>query len=180
MILAIDQATTSGYAVVREDGSVVESGVWHLADRKRTGESRGMRYVRFRHEIEQTLQRHPEIGLIVHEQTLMRGGAPTEIANGFKALILEAAASRGLNVSCVHTSELKKFATGSGRAEKQDMVLACQTLGGVVPIDDNEADAVLIGLWAAAAVGSYQAPVWPRAGRRKKQRPARDWIDDIG
>ena len=84
-----------------------------------------MRYIRFRSFLRQTLDKYQDIRLIVHEQTLLRGGAATEIANGLKALILEAAAEREIDVTCVHTSELKRFATGNGRAEKRDMMETC-------------------------------------------------------
>lgn len=151
-ILALDQATVTGWAVASDEGRVVDSGVWKLADPRRTGESRGMRYVRFRAFLRQTLDAHPDIGLVVHEQTLLRGGAATEIANGLKALILEAAAERGLDVTCVHTAELKRFATGSGRAEKPEMMEACLSRFGIMPIDDNHADAVLIAFWALSSV----------------------------
>ena len=62
--------------------------------------------------------------------TLLRGGAATEIANGLKAFILAAAEFHGIEVSCVHTTELKKWATGSGKAEKPDMVRAAIRLSG--------------------------------------------------
>lgn len=170
-ILALDQATVTGWAVVEDTGAVIASGVWTLADPKRTGESRGMRYIRFRHHLAETIEAyHP--AMVCHEQTLLRGGAATEIANGLKALILEAAAERGLEVSCVHTTELKKWATGSGRAEKPDMMDAALFLSGRSPCDDNEADAILIGLWASSIYGTFPAPEWgtkkspPRRSRR--------------
>jgi Holliday junction resolvasome RuvABC endonuclease subunit len=151
-ILALDQATACGYAVV-EDGIVVESGTWQLSDKKRTGESRGMRYVRLEkrlHDLNLEFADNTKhsFDLIVHEQTLLRGGAATELANGFKAIILKFATEIGVDVTCVHTTELKKFATGHGKAEKSEMIQACFDLAMVRPADDNEADAILIGLWA--------------------------------
>lgn len=168
-ILALDQATACGYAVV-EDGIVVKSGTWQLSDKKRTGESRGMRYVRLEkhlHDLnrefalelgDEKFDTKIDLGLadntkhsfdlIVHEQTLLRGGAATELANGFKAIILKFATEIGVDVTCVHTTELKKFATGHGKAEKSEMIQACFDLAMVRPADDNEADAILIGLWA--------------------------------
>ena len=181
-ILALDQATVTGWAVVEDTGTVVDSGIWRLADTKRTGESRGMRYIRFRAEICHAIQKfRPD--MICHEQTLLRGGAATEIANGLKALILEAAAENGVEVSCVHTTELKRFATGNGRAEKQDMVNAANLLSGRAVVDDNEADAILIGLWAASKYGTFPAPEWPSGKkapkRRKPKRGLESWVDEV-
>lgn len=152
-ILAIDQATTCGYAVV-DNGVIVESGIWNLADKKRSGESRGMRYIRLEKFLHDVFAKHgSELGLIVHEQTLLRGGNASEIANGLKAIILKFASELGVEVSCVHTKELKKFASGHGTADKKEMIEACRTLTGIDPVDDNEADAVLIGVWAWAKYG---------------------------
>lgn len=184
VILALDQATTTGWAIVKDTGEVLASGVWKLADTKRTGESRGMRYIRFRCFLREALLDSygtDSIGMICHEQTLLRGGAATEIANGLKALILEAAAETGVEVSCVHTTELKHWATGNGRAEKADMIKACISLSGVSPRDDNEADAVLIGLWASSKYGTFPAPEWEKkkAPKRRKSKRGGSWLDAL-
>ena len=175
-ILALDQATTTGWAVTDGEGMILDSGVWHLADRNRTGESRGMRYIRFRAFLHQAVQQW-DPSLIVHEQTLLRGGAATEIANGLKAIILMTAAMYGLEVSCVHTSELKRWATGDGKADKDMMTLAAEGFsltqrrngGGRPLIDDNEADAICIGLWASSKFGAFPSPEWPSKKKTRKR-----------
>ena len=181
VILALDQATTTGWAVTDDSGRILGSGVWHLADRKRTGESRGMRYIRFETELKRAIEQWKP-SLIVHEQTLLRGGDATEIANGLKALILKAAVEHGLEVSCVHTSELKKWATGDGAADKAHMIASAikfrlfQWGGpGYHPlIDDNEADATLIALWASSKYGVFPSPEWPEKKKApKRKRPGR-------
>lgn len=43
-------------------------------------------------------------------------------------------------------TEIKKFATGHGTAEKSDMINACRQELNIDPVDDNEADA----LWVAS------------------------------
>lgn len=182
IILSLDQATTTGWAIVKDTGEVLASGIWKLADAKRTGESRGMRYIRFEHELRGAVGKwNPR--MICHEQTLLRGGAATEIANGLKALILKIAAEAEIEVSCVHTTELKHWATGNGRAEKADMINACISLSRVPPRDDNEADAILIGLWASSKYGTFPAPEWPsmkKAPKRRKSKRGGSWLDDLG
>ena len=182
VILALDQATTTGYAVLDRDGRILDSGIWKLADPKRTGESRGMRYIRFEHEIRSAVERW-DVGLIIHEQTLLRGGAPTEIANGLKAIILKTAAENGIEVSCVRTSELKHWATGDGRVDKAKMIVEAtkymseqNARYGVCkasPIDDNESDAVLIGLWAASKYGAFPAPVFEKKKKPSKRKASK-------
>jgi Holliday junction resolvasome RuvABC endonuclease subunit len=179
VILALDQATTTGYAITDRDGTILDSGVWHLADPKRSGESRGMRYIRFEKELQRIIKAW-DVGLIIHEQTLLRGGAATEIANGLKALILKTAVECNIEVSCVHTTELKKWATGNGSADKALMIqtatryMTDQNQRYAVckpsPIDDNEADAVLIGLWASSQYGAFPAPVFEKQKKTPKKR----------
>jgi hypothetical protein len=53
------------------------------------------------------------------------------------------AASKGIELMPVHTASLKKFATGSGRANKLEMIEAAKARGWT-PVDDNEADASLL------------------------------------
>lgn len=177
VILALDQATTTGWAVTNEKGGILGSGVWHLSDKNRTGESRGMRYIRFETELNRAIQTwNPDI--IVHEQTLLRGGAATEIANGLKALVLKVAEEQGLDVSCVHTSELKHWATGNGAADKAHMIVAAMWFRlfqwdgpDYHPlIDDNEADATLIALWASSKYGEFLGPQWPEKKKASKHR----------
>ena len=53
------------------------------------------------------------------------------------------AAKYNIETMPVHTATLKKFATGNGRASKEDMVKAAIQRGWN-PVDDNEADAILL------------------------------------
>ena len=48
---------------------------------------------------------------------------------------------RNIALACYSASEIKKFATGKGNANKQAMVDAAIALG-YDPEDDNEADAI--------------------------------------
>ena len=53
---------------------------------------------------------------------------------------------------CVPVGTLKLFATGSGKAEKVDMAIALKKEGYNLPeADDNEVDAVWLGLYHKAA-----------------------------
>jgi crossover junction endodeoxyribonuclease RuvC len=52
-------------------------------------------------------------------------------------------------VENVENTMIKKFMTGRGRAEKLDIISAVRRFG-FDPVDDNDADAVAIFLWAEA------------------------------
>lgn len=188
-ILALDQATTTGYAIVDDTGRILHSGTVELADKKRTGESRGMRYIRMENFLRNTIP-FWNIRLVCHEQTLLRGGAATEIANGLKAIILKVATEKDCDVTCVHTCELKKWATGSGKAEKPAMIKAAagfmtdqnarEGICKASPVDDNEADAVLIGLWAASKYGAFPAPQFETKKKAPKKRSSGRKKNDSG
>lgn len=134
-ILALDLATKTGWAL-KEDGKL-EYGL-QVFDVKR-GESPGMRFLRFNRWLREVAVR---VELIIYEQAHNRGGAATEIANGFTTRVQEFCAEHGIEHSSVHTATLKKFATGSGRAGKEEMVQAAQKSLGYQGNDDDEADAL--------------------------------------
>lgn len=140
-ILALDLGTKTGWAT----NCPQESGVQEFLLNR--GESPGMRYIRFRAWLEEMIEIvKPDV--IVYEQTHMRGGYATELAHGFSTRVQEICAKYGIEHAAVHSATLKKFATGSGRAKKEDMIKAAHTKLGVSKrIDDNEADALWLLKW---------------------------------
>jgi Holliday junction resolvasome RuvABC endonuclease subunit len=100
-----------------------------------------MRYIRFRAWLnEMVAQTQPE--LVIVEQAHHRGGAATEVAAGFSTRVQEICAERKIEHTTCHSATLKKFATGSGNADKGTVLHAAQVKWPDVEIDDdNEADA---------------------------------------
>ena len=88
IILALDLATRTGWAVVR-DGRVVESGVQTFD--KRRGESNGVLFLRARKWLSEFGQSSPP-DLVAYEQAHFRGGAATEICVGLQTRAQEIAA----------------------------------------------------------------------------------------
>lgn len=158
MILALDMATKTGWAVVsskRGSKRIVESGVMDFS--KRRGESNGLLFLRFRRWLTDMVSGAigpGEITMIAYEQARFRGGAATEICVGLQTRAQELAAEFGIESAPVATNTLKKFATGSGTAGKDLMIARAKLILGRDPIDDNEADAVHIALWANAEFGA--------------------------
>lgn len=156
IILALDLATRTGWAIVR-DGRVIESGVQDFS--KRRGESNGVLFLRARKWLAEFGRVTPAASaeglrratpdLVVYEQAHFRGGAATEICVGLQTRAQEIAAEWGVESAPVPTSTLKKWATGVGRAEKAAMIAWAAGKIGRQPEDDNEADAIAVGLWAA-------------------------------
>jgi Holliday junction resolvasome RuvABC endonuclease subunit len=143
-ILALDFATKTGWAA---EGL---SGV-QVFETKR-GESPGMRFLRFRGWLRDMCNElvHPEV--IAYEQPHHRGGAATEVAYGFLTEVKTMAADKGIELMPVHSSTLKKWATGKGNAGKGEMVFEAKRRG-YNPQDDNEADACLIYDYAMEELG---------------------------
>lgn len=151
-ILAIDPGSKTGWAIV-EGGAIahcVESGVQEFSLKR--GESVGMRFVRFRKWLNDLLALwRPD--LIVYEQAHHRGGAATELCVGFVTRILELAvvAEPSINHMSCHSMTLKKWATGKGKSDKKAMMQVAESrcVGtSTIVLDDNHADAILLGLWA--------------------------------
>lgn len=146
LILALDLATRTGWALIR-DGKVIESGVQDFS--KRRGESNGLLFLRARKWLAEFI--HPtRPDLVAYEQAHFRGGAATEICVGLQTRAQEQAAEWGVESAPVATGTLKRWATGKGSADKTAMISWAAAQMGREPEDDNEADAVAVGLWAAS------------------------------
>jgi hypothetical protein len=150
-ILALDLATTTGWALL-EDGHRT-SGV-QVFDVKR-GESPGMRYVRLVRWLAEIAARAE---LIVYEQVVPApkkfGGAMTrEFAYGMVTHVQTFCATRRIEHHPVYPATLKRFVTGSGKANKAAMLAAALAQGWCPPgTDDNEVDAIALLRYAEAEV----------------------------
>ena len=142
-ILSLDTATKTGWCIVK-DGRILESGVMDFS--KRRGESNGAMFLRFRSWLGSLLARMPAI--VCYEQAHHRGGAATEIGVNLTGRVQEECAAMGIEYATVHTATLKKWACGHGKADKGMMMARAAAFLGRPPQDDNEADAVLIGMRA--------------------------------
>ena len=151
IILGLDCATKTGFCLTR-NGKIIESGVQDFT--KRRGESSGMLFIKFRAWLVPFIRRVKSIYsalepmILAYEQAHHRGGAATEICVGLVTRVLEIAAEYGCETMPVHTATLKKIATGNGRASKEEMVKRAAEVLGRQPIDDNEADAVMLAEFA--------------------------------
>lgn len=136
-ILSLDLATKTGWAT----NIPRQSGV-QTFDVKR-GESPGMRFLRCRAWLGEMLKLLGGIDLICFEQAHHRGGAATACCVGLISQVQAFTAEHDIELMAVHTGELKRWATGKGNANKEEMIKAAQQRGWS-PQDDNEADAALL------------------------------------
>jgi Holliday junction resolvasome RuvABC endonuclease subunit len=138
-ILALDCATKTGWCLWGE--KFIESGVEDFS--KRRGESNGSMFLRFRHWLKDMIAKN-NVGFVIYEQSHHRGGAATEVCVNLTGRVQELCSEFDIEYATVHTATLKKFATGSGKADKVEMIKAAAVILGRQPVDDNEADAVLL------------------------------------
>src|SRR5574343_1623842 len=114
-ILALDCATKTGWCLLDESGKIIESGVQSFE--KRRGESNGLVFLRFRNWLGKLIEFRPGgAQLLVFERAHFRGGAATELCVGLQTRVQEICAELGVEAAPVSTTNLKKFATGSGKA----------------------------------------------------------------
>lgn len=163
-LLALDLATTTGFALRRADGRI-ESGEVSFSLKKDEGQ--GRRYVKFRAWLLEVKQSHPDLGELVYEQVMGHGAHNVIAAHVYGGLLatLQAfgehhqIAYRGIGVSTIK----KRFA-GAGNATKGDMIAQCRALG-FRPAGDNEADAI-----ALLHVALDRCPILTPCGASPKKR----------
>ena len=142
-ILALDMATLTGFAVII-DGVVCESGEWDF------GRVDGEHYGHMFRKLEDNLSKYDLYNLdtVAYEMAHHRAGPATRIGVGMNAVVLMYAAKHNINLCSAHTATLKKWATGNGKAKKPAIMAWASEKTERDIIHDNEADAILVGLYA--------------------------------
>lgn len=172
-ILAFDMATTTGWAILDTDYGKAGSGVliYKEGNRPLCLEAR---LINFKGDVNRLcLEAMP--CAVVYEQAHHRGGPATRSALGMETVLRLTCWEHGIPAFSVHSMTLKKHATGSGKASKDQMISAANTLrGGRKVIDDNEADAVCLSYWGGDCLErNKKGEVEVKEGRRAKTKPRR-------
>lgn len=134
-ILAIDQASKAGWATKNA------SGVWDFSTRK--DESQGMKLLRFRAKLKEVCQLE-EINLIAYERVAGFHKSAIIHASKMVAIIESFCEENNIEYKAISATEIKKFATGKGNANKDKMIESARLKLGYEGDDDNEADALWI------------------------------------
>lgn len=133
-ILALDIATNTGWKT-----STV-SGTWNLKPNR--GESESMRLIRFKSKVREMIQMEG-ITLVAYERVAGFHKNAIIVAAEMVGVLKDLCHELNMDMSCYSATEIKKFATGKGNANKEAMIAAAVKLG-YTPRDDNEADAIFI------------------------------------
>lgn len=146
--LALDLGTITGWAV--DDGQTITSGTISLKPRRFEGG--GMRFLRFRHWLDEMRQTGPGPIAAVYFEEVRRhlGTDAAHIYGGLLGVVTAWCEEHEIPYQGVPVGEIKKHATGKGNADKAAMIAAAKAKGHA-PDDDNEADAIAIAYWRRAA-----------------------------
>ena len=145
-ILAIDLGTRTGWCSGDHEAGTEDFSI-------RRGESSGMRFVRFRSWLmailSTTIDHERFINLVAYEEiNFFRGIDASLVYGGMLGILQEVCTQINMDYKGVMPSELKKWATGKGNANKDLMMATAAMRWPSFSGDDNEADARL--LWAFA------------------------------
>lgn len=161
-ILALDLGTKTGWALWRK-GSIVYSGVQNFKVGRFDGG--GMRFLKFGRWLDQVVGEDHEGLTVFYEEVRNHGPGGTDAAHaygGFWATLTAWCELRNTPYSGVPVGTIKKFATGKGNANKEQMIQAAVDRG-FTPDDDNEADAIALLHWAML---EYKPPQARRMAKR--------------
>lgn len=134
-LLAIDPATITGWATENERGT------WSL--KKRSQESDGVKWVRFRAMLDEMCTM-ADIDIIAYERPSGRHTGAVIHHAKLAGIIEEYCENNYLQFVAYSASEIKKFATGKGNCSKEAMIKAAQKQLDYDGDDDNEVDAMWI------------------------------------
>jgi len=139
IVLALDVASTTGWA--RFQGEEVTSGIVKLRQRtaKKVREPRGAKFSQLRAWLDE--QEIPD-QLVIERAGHFKSAAAAETIHGLLAIVEAWAYDHAIPLEYLSPTTVKKYATGSGNADKAAMIAAArERWPGVELADDNEADA---------------------------------------
>lgn len=150
-ILTLDLGTTTGWALSPNGGTII-SGVWQNKSRNARYEGGGMRYLRFRQQLDELHKATPVGAVYFEEVRRHRGTDAAHIYGGMLATLSAWCEEHEIPYEGVPVQAIKKNITGRGNSDKAAVIAAVEALG-YAPADDNEADAIALMLFVRG-VGS--------------------------
>jgi hypothetical protein len=150
-VLALDLGTVTGFALRAADSSIVSGTASFRPSRYDGG---GIRYLRFRAWLDSIAEDAGSIGAVHYEE--VRRHLSTDAAHvhgGLLATLTAWCEQRSIAYQGVPVGTIKRHVTGKGNADKAAVIAAVRARG-YSPVDDNEADAIV--LWALETGGGVR------------------------
>lgn len=133
-VLALDIATHTGYF------SLHEAGVWNFTESKRRNGNK--MHGAFRTMLLVYMRRYGIRQVVAEDVSVNRHFYDMRRLAELRGILLEVCDELDIpEPAFINPAALKKWATGDGRATKAQMIAACKSRYGIVPVDDNAADA---------------------------------------
>ena len=151
--VALDLGTITGFAIQLRDGAITSGTVSFRPSRYDGG---GMRYLRFGNWLNQLATDVGGIGVVHYEE--IRRHLSTDAAHvhgGLLATLTSWSEQRSIPYQGVPVGTIKRHITGKGNVDKAAVIAAIRARG-FKPVDDNEADALAILLWATETNGGVR------------------------
>lgn len=146
-MLALDLGTQTGWALLTVDQTITSGSETFKPGRFEGG---GMRFLRFKRWLTEIKQTTDGLDAVYFEEVRRHAGVDAAHAyGGFLAHLTAWCEHHEIPYQGVPVGTIKKHATGKGNAGKDDMVAAMRARG-FQPVDDNEADALALLMWAMA------------------------------
>lgn len=154
-ILALDLGRSTGWAITNGAGRLTASGVWNLE-----GEGTAQPVMHLRENINYLVDPSEPFDLIAAEAPNIMPSQSMEsrrMAFGLSVMAEILSVEWGVQLKLVSTQSLKATAAGIlgekvERKGKAQRIRAARSVLGRKPATDDEADAVLCGLWASRQV----------------------------
>lgn len=147
-VLGLDPANHCGWCWT--DGKSLASGVWLLShgERARTGEHPGRRIRALVGQIK-IAARDRQVSLVAYEDAAFGSHNPRQKTDHAELAGAIRLASYDLGLPCAtaNPATLKKWLTGSGKADKRQVMAAVERMFGVRCQSDDEADAIMVAQW---------------------------------
>lgn len=140
-IAAFDQATSCGVAFERSGENKPNVQLWDLNIKAK--ESQGMKWIRFEAKLKKFLVEN-SINVLAYELPAGRHINPIIHSAKLIGIIEKSCVELGIDYIEFSASEIKKFATNNGNANKKAMIEHAKKLWNYEGEDDNEADALHI------------------------------------
>lgn len=175
-LVGIDPSTSCGFAVLRADGSRVQSGTWQL---KRNGDGDGARFVRVQQHLDALLATFPDIASVAVE---LPGRFDTQAAYlavyGIATHVMSWCERNEMHYAAFAPAEVKCAAGCKGNADKLGVTSAMERRFGEV-LGPDEADALACGLAGLVELGCIPPLVLTSEAPSKRARKTKQTDEQI-
>lgn len=151
-VLGLDPSTDTGFAVVDSGRKIVASGSLHFPKLKGWERVQAMSFAAL-----ELVHEHKPDHVVLEEIIVGRASSAIvviQLASFIRYLLWQ----EKIAYTDVHPSTLKKFLTGNGNANKEQIMVHVTAKYGIMPKNNNEADAINCAVFGLAVRDYSEAP----------------------